>query len=88
MTDKKHCATCGYFANEDAAGMGWCNLYDFDTLCGSYCKEHEVFSKCETCLWYEKFEGVCVNSSSRYCADFPPYLIECEWFELFNNKNS
>ena len=82
MKDKKYCATCSYFENEDSEGIGWCNLFNYRTSCDGYCKEHEVLSKCITCKWYEKFEGVCVNSQSRYCADFPPHLTDCEWFEM------
>lgn len=25
---------------------------------------------CETCRWYEPFNGVCCNGSSEYCTEF------------------
>jgi len=30
----------------------------------------ESENRCETCEWYEPFQGVCVNGDSPYRADF------------------
>lgn len=37
---------------------------------------------CETCAWYEDFQGVCFNGNSPYCADFiGPETVCPEWEE-------
>lgn len=28
-------------------------------------------NKCDTCKWFEPFNGVCFNGKSKYCADMP-----------------
>lgn len=33
---------------------------------------------CETCRWWEPYNGVCFNGDSPYCADFVTYGCE-EW---------
>lgn len=35
---------------------------------------------CETCDWYEDYQGVCFNGDSPYCADFTDSEDCCaEW---------
>ena len=33
---------------------------------------------CETCDWYEDYQGVCFNGDSEYCADFTEPEDCCE----------
>ena len=33
---------------------------------------------CETCRWWEPYNGVCCNGDSPYCADFVTYGCK-EW---------
>lgn len=33
---------------------------------------------CDTCRWWEPYNGVCLNGDSPYCADFVTYGCE-EW---------
>ena len=41
---------------------------------------------CGNCKWYRGFEGVCVNSDSRHCANFVDKEGACdEWGE--NGEN-
>jgi len=86
---EKCCGDCGYFAYELTDGSGVCLLQKKETYCGFDCNcgEHAVFSKCVICKWFAKDLGVCCCADSSYCADFPPHLSECEWFELLTNKN-
>ena len=38
---------------------------------------------CETCKWYEDFQGVCCNGDSEYRADFTDADFVCnEWEEI------
>ena len=36
---------------------------------------------CETCKWYEEFQGVCFNGDSPNCADFTASEKYCEEWE-------
>ena len=44
-------------------------------MIGAYIGRHKMSDEtmteaCCSCKWYRKFEGVCTNGESEYCADF------------------
>ena len=36
---------------------------------------------CETCDWYEDYQGVCFNGDSEHCADFTEPADGCKCWE-------
>jgi hypothetical protein len=36
---------------------------------------------CESCTWYEDFQGVCFNGDSPHCADFTEPGTVCQAWE-------
>lgn len=42
---------------------------------------------CETCRWWEPYNGVCFNGDSPYCADFVTYGCE-EWEAMQDAQKS